>query len=42
VQSHETDEQRKAFLGETSQKLQDLHQAIIDLMHARWDMPARR
>lgn len=42
VQSHETDEQRKKFLGETSQRLQDLHQALIDLMHARWQMPTAR
>lgn len=42
AQSHETDEQRKAFLGQTSQRLQDLHQGVIDLMHARWQTPARR
>jgi len=42
VQSHENDEQRKKFLGETSQRLQNLHQALIDLMHARWQMPATR
>jgi hypothetical protein len=42
VQSHETDEQRKKFLGETSQRLQELHQALIDLMHARWQMPVAR
>ena len=38
VQTHETDESRRKFLGDLSQQLQDLHQSIIDLMHARWQM----
>jgi hypothetical protein len=42
VQSHETDESRRKFLGDVSQQLQELHQAIIDLMHARWQMSAQR
>src|SRR5687767_12484877 len=41
LQRHETDIARRKFLAETSQNLQDLHQAVIDLMHTRWDMPAR-
>ena len=40
VQSHETDEGRKKFLGDTSHALQELHQAVIDLMHTRWKTPA--
>jgi hypothetical protein len=40
LQRHESDEARRKFLGETSQQLQELHQAVIDLMHTRWDMPA--
>jgi hypothetical protein len=39
VQSHESDPQRKKFLADTSQRLQELHQAVIDLMHERWRMP---
>jgi hypothetical protein len=42
VQSHETDPQRRKFLGDTSQRLQELHQAVIDLMHTRWRTPAGR
>jgi hypothetical protein len=42
AQSHETDESRRKFLGDLSQQLQDLHQSIIDVMHARWQMPAQR
>jgi hypothetical protein len=42
AQSHETDESRRKFLGDVSQQLQELHQAIIDLMHERWQMPTRR
>jgi len=42
VQSHETDESRREFLGAVSQQLQELHQAIIDLMHGRWQTPAQR
>ena len=42
VQSHDTDESRRKFLGDLSQQLQELHQAIIDLMHERWQMPASR
>ena len=41
LQRHETDAERRKFLGETSVKLQELHQAVIDLMHTRWDTPAR-
>lgn len=41
LQRHETDPARRKFLAETSAKLQELHQALIDLMHTRWDMPAR-
>lgn len=40
VESHETDPTRKKFLADTSQHLQNLHQALIDLMHTRWKMPA--
>lgn len=39
LQSQETDPARQKFLAETSQRLQDLHQALIDLMHTRWKMP---
>jgi hypothetical protein len=42
LQRHETDAERRKFLGETSQKLQELHQAVIDLMHTRWDTPGTR
>jgi hypothetical protein len=42
AQSHETDEARKKFLADTSQALQDLHQAVIDLMHTRWRTPTAR
>jgi hypothetical protein len=42
LQRHETDQVRRKFLGETSQKLQELHQAVIDLMHTRWDTPGAR
>jgi hypothetical protein len=41
LQRHESEETRRKFLAETSQKLQELHQAVIDLMHTRWDTPAR-
>lgn len=41
LQAHERDEERRRFLAGTSQKLQELHQAVIDLMHTRWDTPAR-
>lgn len=41
LQAHESDEARRKFLAETSQRLQELHQGVIDLMHTRWDTPAR-
>ncbi|HUS36238.1 MAG TPA: hypothetical protein VM680_12875 [Verrucomicrobiae bacterium] len=41
LQRHESDEARRKFLAETSQRLQELHQGVIDLMHTRWDTPAR-
>jgi hypothetical protein len=40
VATHETDETRKKFLSETAAKLEELHQALINLMHTRWRMPA--
>jgi len=40
VQIHETDESRRKVLGDISRHYQDLHQALIDLMHARWRSPA--
>jgi hypothetical protein len=42
VQNHEADENRRAVLAKISQQYQDLHQALIDLMHTRWQMPADR
>jgi hypothetical protein len=42
VQNHETDENRRKILANISQQYQDLHQALIDLMHARWQMPETR
>jgi hypothetical protein len=41
VQSHETDPARQKFLGDLSSQLQELHQALIDLMHTRWRSPAK-
>ena len=42
TQSYETDANRKKALGDISQQYQSLHQALIDLMHARWQMPEGR
>lgn len=42
AQTHETDAARKQFLGGVSERLQDLHQRMINLMHARWQMPATK
>jgi hypothetical protein len=42
VQSHEQEPTRKAFLGDLSRQLQELHQSLIDLMHSRWRMPEKR
>jgi hypothetical protein len=41
AQAHESDPQRKKFLSDVSVQLQNLHQRLIDLMHRRWQMPAK-
>ncbi len=41
VQSHENEPTRQKFLGDLSRQLQELHQSLIDLMHARWQSPAK-
>lgn len=42
IQKHESNPARQKFLGAVSQRLQELHQAVIDMMHTRWDSPAKR
>jgi hypothetical protein len=37
--ANETDPARKQFLAKTSEQYQQLHQRIIDLIHARWRAP---
>jgi hypothetical protein len=39
ISAHEGDQNRKKFLAATSEKFQELHQKLIDLMHTRWKMP---
>jgi hypothetical protein len=41
TQAHDADPARKKFLGDLSLQLQNLHQRVIDLMHSRWQMPAK-
>lgn len=42
LQQHESDEARRKFLAQALERLQELHQSVIDLMHKRWDMPTAR
>jgi len=37
--NHDSDTARKAFLADTTRRLEELHQKLIDLLHARWRMP---
>lgn len=39
VQNMETDAVRRKFLGDSSAKLGELHQRVINLFHARWREP---
>ncbi len=42
IQGFETDSARQKFLADTSQRYQELHQSLIDLMHTRWKMPSTK
>ena len=39
--AHDSDPTRQQFLRKTSEELHALHQRIINLIHARWDSPAK-